>query len=121
MSLWWNYAMIVILLVGIGGQIAIIRLKIRKRDFVCAGVQCAQPPAPGVIPGNSIFHKPSGASCPAGTELVPAYFRQKDGSTKDACYNPHGDGTTDYLNPGEGFTFQFFITPSDEAPTEGKA
>lgn len=73
----------------------------------------AKPPAAGSIPPNSIFHKPAGAPCPAGTKLLAGYFTEKDGSTLDACYNPKGDGSIDYLNPGEGAVLDFSI------PVEG--
>ena len=64
----------------------------------------AQPVAAGVVPKNSIFHKPVGAACPKGTTLLPNYFMHKNGTTLDACYNPNGDGSIDYLNPGEGIS-----------------
>lgn len=41
---------------------------------------------------------------------------EKDGSTKDACYNPNGDGSIDYLNPGEGCALGFSIATDREAP-----
>jgi len=69
----------------------------------------ATPPDPGVIPPNSIFHKPDGADCPSGTTLLAGYFSSEDGSIHDACFNPNGNGSIDYLNPGEGFKIPFRI------------
>jgi hypothetical protein len=76
----------------------------------------AKPPAPGVIPRNSIFHKNPTAACPQGTELLPGYFSEKDGSKLDACYDPHGDGSIDYLSPGESCEIPFrFRKETDNA------
>lgn len=69
----------------------------------------AEPPPPGVIPHNSTFHKPLHADCPQGTKLMADYFDEKDGSKLDACFNPNGDGSTDYLSPGEGCTIRIPI------------
>jgi hypothetical protein len=60
-----------------------------------------QPAAPDVIPPNGVFHKPLYADCPEGTKLLRRYFEEKDGSRVDACFNPKGDNSMDYLNPGE--------------------
>lgn len=69
----------------------------------------ASPPAAGVIPANSVFHKPIGVDCPAGTTFLPAYFKERDGTPVDACWNPKGDGSIDYLNPGESCCFDFRV------------
>lgn len=64
------------------------------------------PVSPGVIPSNSIFHKPRAADCPPGTKLLPgAFIMEANGTTGDACQNYAGDGSIDYLNPGEQFVF----------------
>jgi hypothetical protein len=76
----------------------------------------ASPPAPGVIPGSSIFHKPLGADCPAGTTLILGYFTERDGTKVDACHNPDGDGSVDYLNPGEGCTMSIRFAPESTEP-----
>lgn len=80
-------------------------------------VTYAKPRASGVIPSNSIFHKPGGADCPTGTTLLPKYFSEADGTTRDACHNPHGDGSIDYLNPGEGCSLGFELeSPKQSEP-----
>ena len=53
------------------------------------------------IPSNSMFHAPS-SGCPEGTELHPHAF-QLDGKPVEGCWNPEGDGSTDFLRPGESF------------------
>ena len=73
----------------------------------------AHPVAPGVIPSNSVFHKPLNAGCPQGTRLIPGYFTKEDGSKQDACHNPNGDGSIDYLNPGESFFVPIGIEVDD--------
>ena len=65
------------------------------------------PAAPEVIPANSIFHKPRAADCPRGTKLLPGFFTETNSTKNDACQNPAGDGSIDYLNPGEGFRTSF--------------
>lgn len=99
-----NYVAIAILIVALVLNILAIAEKRRARPFV------AVPLAADVIPKNSVFHKPLNANCPIGTTLMPAYFKQKDGSMLDACHNPNGDGSIDYLNPGESMSLS--IGPS---------
>jgi hypothetical protein len=72
----------------------------------------ANPPAAGVVPANSIFHKPLGADCPPGTDLLPNFFTERNGNKIDACHNPQGDGSIDYVNPGEGFEIRLPDLPS---------
>lgn len=52
----------------------------------------------------SVIHK-RGDACPENWELLPAYFKSEDGTTRDACLNPKYDGGThlsfDYLLAGE--------------------
>jgi hypothetical protein len=83
--------------------------ELRKLADSCQGAEITadvKPGPAGAVPNNSVFHKPKGAACPAGTESLKGYFTEKDGSTADACQNPRGDGSIDYINPGEGFTIQ---------------
>jgi hypothetical protein len=63
---------------------------------------------------SSIFHVPANGQCPAGTTRMRDTFTERDGSHKDACYNPKGeDGSIDVLNPGEsvGITIQMLPPP----------
>ena len=78
-------------------------------------VVMAKPSPAGVIPPNSVFHRPVGADCPKGTTLLPKYFSEADGSTQDACHNPNGNGSIDYLNPGEGCSIGVQIEPLKES------
>jgi hypothetical protein len=63
---------------------------------------------------DSITHMPPNGQCPAGTTRMRDTFTERDGSHKDACYNPKGeDGSIDVLNPGEsvGITIQMLPPP----------
>ena len=75
----------------------------------------AAPPAPGVIPKNSVFHKPLRHVCPNGTTLVAGYFTERDGSKVDACHNPNGDGSIDYLHPGESCSIGIEVESAPES------
>jgi hypothetical protein len=66
-------------------------------------------------PKSSIFHVPTGG-CPAGTEQRSAVF-EKDKREIPGCINPQGDGSIDFIRPGESFGIN--ILPLESPASQG--
>jgi hypothetical protein len=111
----WRYLGITALFVAILSQAYVIHLEIRRQIQALSSTETRMSPLPaGVVPHNSIFHRPLGTDCPTGTGLLVGYFSEANGTTHDACHNPTGDGSIDYLNRGEGFTAHFTLVDPDQ-------
>jgi hypothetical protein len=77
--------------------------------------------APANTPRETILH--AKGPCPSGYSLAPKVFREKDGSTQDACVKEDSDEMTiDRLNPGESIEMRLEI-PADDLlkPQPGKS
>lgn len=66
---------------------------------------------------NSVFHGRLGQICPDGYSRVSKFFRERDGSTQDACVSQtRGDGSMDCVMPGESFDIRITIEPPPGNP-----